>query len=231
MKFHKLASYSCICLLSITSVFAQISSKQAASGIKTALEKGLTTSINSLSAKDGFLGNAAVKILMPAEAQRVEKTLRSVGLGSLCDQFISSMNRAAESAVKEAAPVFVGALSQMTIQDAHAILLSGQQDAATTFFKTSTSNALTEKFSPIINAALGKNNVSEYWSQLTTAYNKIPLANAKLNTDLDAYVTQKAIDGLFIKIAEEELKIRSNFGGARSSKILNTVFGWADKQK
>ncbi|MBE8713185.1 DUF4197 domain-containing protein [Sphingobacterium hungaricum] len=220
-----------VCFFGISFGQTQPSKAQATTGIKTALEKGLTSSINTLSAKDGFLGNAAVKILMPPEAQKVEKTLRSMGLGSVCDQFISSMNHAAESAVKEATPVFVNALSKMTINDAYDILLSGQQDAATTFFKSSTSASLSEKFSPIVNAALGENSVNVYWNQLTTAYNKIPFSTSKLNTDLNAYVTQKAIDGLFIKVAEEELKIRSNFGGARSSSILKSVFGWADKQK
>src|SRR5690606_1789978 len=137
-----------------------ITQSEATTGIKQALSNGLTNSINALSVKDGFLGNAAVKILMPKEAQNVEKALRSVGLGSLCDQFITSLNRAAESAVKEAAPVFVNSLSQLTVQDAFNILLSGQQDAATSFFKRTTSTTLTTKFSPIVQSALGKNNVN-----------------------------------------------------------------------
>lgn len=208
-----------------------ITQSEATTGIKQALSNGLTNSINTLSAKDGFLGNAAVKILMPKEAQNVEKALRSVGLGSLCDQFITSLNRAAESAVKEAAPVFVNSLSQLTVQDAFNILLSGQQDAATSFFKRTTSTTLTSKFSPIVQSALGKNNVNTYWTQLTSAYNNLPLTGNKVETDLNAYVTQKAIDGLFTRVAEEELKIRQNIGGARNSGILDKVFGWVDNQK
>lgn len=208
-----------------------ITQTEAVTGIKQALSNGLTNSINALSVKDGFLGNAAVKILMPKEAQQVEKTLRSVGLGSICDQFITSLNRAAESAVKEAAPVFVNSLSQMTVTDAFNILLGSQQDAATSFFKRTTSTTLTAKFSPIVESALGKNNVNTYWNQLTSAYNNLPLTNNKIESDLNAYVTQKAIDGLFIKIAEEELKIRQNLGGSRSSGILDKVFGWVDQQK
>src|SRR5690606_26694502 len=100
--------------------------------------QGLQKSIQTLAVRDGFLGNAAVKILMPPEAQKIERTLRNVGLGSLCDNFITNLNRAAESAVKEASPVFVSALSQLTIQDAFNILLSGQQDAATNFFRRTT---------------------------------------------------------------------------------------------
>lgn len=208
-----------------------ITQSEAVTGIKQALSNGLSNSINALSIKDGFLGNAAVKILMPKEAQQVEKTLRSVGMGSLCDKFIMSLNRAAESAVKEAAPVFVNSLSQMTITDAFNILLGSQQDAATSFFKRTTSATLTSKFSPIVESALGKNNVSTYWTQLTTAYNALPLAGSKVTTDLNAYVTQKAIDGLFVKVGEEELKIRQNIGGSRNTGVLDKVFGWVDTQK
>lgn len=216
---------------STTTNTGTITQTEAVTGIKQALSNGLNNSINTLSAKDGFLGNAAVKILMPEEAQRVEKALRSVGMGSLCDKFVQSLNRAAESAVKEAAPVFVNSLSQMTVTDAFNILLGTQQDAATSFFKRTTSAQLTEKFSPIVNSALGKNNVSSYWTQLTTAYNALPIATTKVQTDLNSYVTQKAIDGLFYKVAEEELKIRQNIVGSRNSSILDKVFGWVDTQK
>lgn len=208
-----------------------ITQTEAVTGIKQALSNGLNNSINTLSAPNGFLGDAVVKILMPPEAQQIEKTLRSVGMGKLCDNFISSLNRAAENAVKEAAPVFVNALSQMTVNDAFNILLGTQQDAATNFFKRTTSAALTAKFSPIVESALGKNNVNTYWTQLTSAYNALPLSNNKIQTDLNAYVTQKAIDGLFVKVADEELKIRQNIGNARNTGMLDKVFGWVDKQK
>lgn len=209
----------------------QVSQTEAVTGIKQALSNGLNNSINSLSAPNGFLGDAVVKILMPQEAQKVEKALRSVGMGALCDKFVTSLNRAAETAVKEAAPVFVNSLSQMTVTDAFGILVGSQQDAATNFFKKTTSATLTAKFSPIVQSALGKNNVSTYWTQLTSAYNNLPLATTKVTTDLNAYVTQKAIDGLFVKVAAEELKIRQNMGGSRNSSILSKVFGWADSQK
>lgn len=208
----------------------EVTTTEANSAIKQALGNGLQASIKMLSAKDGYLGDAAVKILMPAEAQKVEKALRAVGLGSLCDQFISSMNRAAETAVSEAGEVFVNSLSQMTIDDAYNILLSGQEDAATSYFKTSTTSELTQRFNPVIASAMGENNVDDYWTQLTTAYNKLPLSS-KVETNLTAYVTQKAIDGLFVKVADQELKVRNNFGGSRSTDLLTKVFGWADKQK
>lgn len=206
-----------------------ITQTEATTGIKQALNNGLQESIKTLSIKNGFLGDAAVKILMPEEARKVESALRAVGMNKLCDQFIASMNHAAESAVKEASGVFVNSLSKMTVNDAFSILLSGQQDAATNYFKKTTSSELTSKFSPIIQTAMGQNNVSTYWNQLTSAYNKLPLSN-KIETNLTAYVTQKAIDGLFVKVADQELKIRKNIGGARSSGILEKVFGWADKQ-
>lgn len=208
-----------------------VSNTEAAQGIKQALGQGLEKSIQSLSIRDGFLGNAAVKILMPEEAQKVERTLRSVGLGSLCDEFITHLNRAAESAVKEASPVFVSALSQLTVSDAFNILLSGQQDAATNFFKRTTTNQLVGKFSPIVEKAIGEHQVTKYWSELVTRYNQIPLVNEKIETDLNKYVTDKAIDGLFHQVAIEELNIRNNLGGSRSTSLMEKVFGYADKQK
>ena len=213
-----------------TSASTTVTTSEANSAIKQALSNGLNNSIKSLSAKDGFLGNAAVKVLMPPEVQKVESTLRSIGMGKVCDQFITSMNRAAENAVKEAAPVFVNALSGMTVQDAINILLSSRQDAATTFFKNNTSVELTTRFLPIVQSALGKNNVNTYWNQLATAYNNLPV-QGKVESDLDSYVTQKAIDGLFFKIADEEKKIRNNLPGSRTTAGLQKVFGWVDQQK
>jgi hypothetical protein len=208
-----------------------LTNNEAHTGIKQALSQGLNRSIETLALKDGFLGNASVKILMPEEAQRVERTLRGIGLGQLCDQFITQLNRAAESAVKEAAPVFVQSLNQLTLQDAMNILLSGQTDAATSFFKRTTSQVLTSKFSPIVEQALGQHQVAKYWSELVTRYNQIPLVNEKIETDLNAYVTSKAIDGLFTQVAQEELKIRQNLSGSRSTPLLQKVFGYADQQK
>lgn len=208
-----------------------ITQTEAVTGIKQALNNGLQNSIKSLSATNGFYGDAIVKVMMPQEAQKIEQVLRSAGMGKLVDNFVLSLNRAAESAVKEAAPVFVSALSQMTVTDAFNILLGTQQDAATSFFKRTTSATLTQKFNPIVESALGKHNVNTYWTQLTSAYNALPLSNNKVQTDLSAYVTQKAIDGLFLKVADEELKIRQNIGGSRNSSVLQSVFGWVDKQK
>lgn len=197
-------------------------------GIKEALEIGISRGTDLLSAKDGFLGNAAVKILFPPEAQKVERTLRSIGMGSLADNVILSLNRAAEDAAKEAKPIFVSAIKQMTITDVTNILL-GQQDAATNYFKRVTTSQLMEKFQPVITTSLNKVGAAKYWGDAAGQYNKIPLVKP-VNTDLSSYVAQKAIDGMFIQVAQEELKIRGSLG-ARSTPLLQKVFGYADQKK
>jgi len=197
-------------------------------GIKQALELGVSAGADRLSVKDGFLGNLAVKILMPPEAQKVEKTLRSIGLNSLCDNVVTSLNRAAEDAAKEAKPIFVSAIKQMTLTDATNILL-GNNDAATQYFKRVTTSQLMQKFSPIVTTSLSKVNATKYYSDLTSQYNRLPLVKP-VNTNLSEYVTQKAIDGLFIEVAQEELKIRGNLS-SRSTTLLQKVFGYADRNK
>lgn len=198
------------------------------SALKEALEIGISEGTERLSMQNGFLGNAAVKLLFPPEAQKVEKTLRGLGLDKPCDDFIMSMNRAAELAVKEAKPVFISALKQMTIQDATNILLGKEKNTATTYFQRVTSDALNAKFQPIIAEALNKTEATRYWTDMSTRYNKVPFVT-KVQTDLTAYATQKAMDGLFYEVAQEELKIRSN-SGARSSALLQKVFGYADRK-
>jgi hypothetical protein len=201
---------------------------EIASGIKQALEIGTANGADKLSAKDGFLGNMAVKILFPPEAQKVESALRGVGLGSVADNVITSLNRAAEDAAKEAKPIFVAAVRQMTITDATNILM-GKQDAATEYFKRVTTAQLMGKFSPIIGNSLNKVGATKYWTEAANSYNKIPLMKP-VTADLNAYVTQKAIDGMFKQVAQEELQIRENIN-ARSTTLLKKVFGYADKNK
>ncbi|MGB4398722.1 MAG: DUF4197 domain-containing protein [Daejeonella sp.] len=196
------------------------------SALKEALEIGVSAGTDRLSIQNGFLGNAAVKLLFPPEAQKVEKSLRGLGLNKPCDDFITSMNRAAELAVKEAKPIFISALQQMTLQDATNILLSKEKNTATTYFQRVTSDALSAKFQPIISEALKKTEATKYWTDLSSSYNKVPFVT-KVQTDLTAYATQKAMDGLFYEVAQEELKIRSN-SGARSTALLRKVFGYAD---
>lgn len=211
-----------------TTTTIQPTTSQIGLGIKEALEIGTSHGADLLSAKDGFLGNAAVKILFPPEAQKVEKTLRAIGLASLADNVVVSLNRAAEDAAKEAKPIFLSAIKQMTITDATNILL-GNQNSATEYFKRVTTAQLMEKFSPVVTTSLSKVGATKYWTDASTRYNKIPLVKP-VNTDLSNYVAQKAIDGMFIQVAQEELSIRNNLG-ARSTTLLQQVFGYADKKK
>lgn len=223
---------SCQSSAQITDLLKKVSTNpstaEITSGLKEALEKGTGISADRLSLQDGYLKNLDVKILFPEEAKSVEKTLRSIGLGSMCDQVITSLNRAAEDAAQEAKPIFTAAIKQMSFQDVQKILL-GEQNAATMYFKTTTTDSLSAKFSPIIDTSLKKVDATKYWSDVMTRYNKVPLVK-KVDTDLTAYVTQKAIDGLFVEIAKEELKIRESVG-ARTSPLLQKVFGYAESQK
>ncbi|WP_158828856.1 DUF4197 domain-containing protein [Mucilaginibacter lacusdianchii] len=199
------------------------------SGLKQALELGTNKSSSELSAVNGFFGNAIIKILLPPEAQKAETTLRKLGFNKLCDDAILSLNRAAENAAGKAKPIFVSAIKQMTIQDVTSILLGGEKDAATQYFKRTTNTQLTTEFKPIINTSLSQAGATKYYGQLATQYNKIPLVFTKLNPDLSAYVTQKAIDGLFYRIAQEELNIRTNLS-SRTTPLLQKVFGYVQQK-
>ena len=158
---------------------------------------------------------------MPQEAQKAEKTLRNVGLGKQVDDAILSMNRAAEDAAKSAAPIFINAIKQMSIQDAFGILRGGDL-AATNYLKEKTTISLTEAFRPVIENSLKKVNATKYWNTVFTTYNKF--SSEKVNTDLAAYVTEKALSGIFYQVGLEEQKIRKD-PAARVSDILKKVFG------
>ena len=198
------------------------------SGLKEALEKGTGISADRLSLENGYLGNLDVKILFPEEAKKVEQSLRKLGLGNLCDQVITSLNRAAEDAAQEAKPIFTDAIKQMSFQDVQQILL-GENNAASTYFQRTTTQSLSEKFTPVIDQSLKKVNATKYWGDVMSRYNQIPLVKP-VNTNLTAYVTEKAIQGLFVEIAKEELKIRQQVG-ARTSPLLQKVFGFAEREK
>ncbi|WP_423146585.1 DUF4197 domain-containing protein [Rubrolithibacter danxiaensis] len=213
----------------LTQAGANPTSAEIAAGLKQALEYGTANSSEKLSSRGGYLENLAVKLLFPPEAQKVERTLRTLGLNKLCDNVIISLNRAAEDAATEAKPIFLSAIKQMTIADATNILLGNQSDAATKYFQRVTTNQLEAKFNPIIQNSLSKVGATRYWSDVITRYNQIPLVS-KINPDLDEYVTQKAIEGLFFEIAQEELRIRQNVA-ARKTDLLKKVFGYADRSK
>jgi hypothetical protein len=197
-------------------------------GLKQALEQGTSKSSDKLSQVDGFFANAAVKIVFPPQAQKAEKTLRKLGFNKLCDNVILSLNRAAEDAAKQAKPIFINAIRQMTLQDVTNTLLGGQ-DAATQYFKHTTTGQLTITFKPVIQISLDKTGATKYYGDAAREYNRVPFVS-KINPDIGDYVTQKAIDGLFYEIALEELNIRKNIG-ARSTPLLQKVFAFADKNQ
>ena len=201
---------------------------EMANGLKEALEKGTNLSVDRLNLENGFLGNPAIKLPFPEEAVQVERALRKIGLGNLCDQLITSLNRAAENAVKEARPLFTQAIKDMTFKDVQGILL-GSERAATDYLQLSTTAGLKEKFAPPIQASLQKVGATAHWETVMSRYNKIPLVKP-VNTDLTGYVTDKALQGLFVEIAKEELALRKNIT-TRSSPLLQKVFGFADSQK
>jgi hypothetical protein len=199
----------------------ELSNGEIVSGLREALTVGTERSSNKLSAVDGFFKDAAIKILLPDEAKKVESTLRGLGMSSLVDKAILSMNRAAEDAAKTASGIFINAVKQMTITDALNILRGGDF-AATNYFKGRTTTALTEAFRPIIERSLKNVNATKYWSDVTSVYNQFS-AN-KINTDLAGYVTGKAMDGIFYQVGLEEQKIRKD-PVARTTDILKKVFG------
>lgn len=199
-----------------------LSSSTIGSGLKEALTQGVQKGTAKLSATDGFFKDAAIKILMPTEAQNVEKKLRSVGMGYLVDSAILSMNRAAEDASKSAGPIFVSAIKDMSITDAVGIL-KGSDTAATSYLRVKTTSPLTAAFKPTIETSLAKVGATKNWTTLINAYNKIPFVT-KMNPDLSAYVTEKALTGMFYQVGLEEKSIRQD-PVARTTDLLKTVFG------
>jgi hypothetical protein len=192
------------------------------------LNNGITKQVSKLTAEDGFYKNDLVKIVLPAELQKVDKTLRNLGMSNLADQGLVVLNRAAEDAVKEATPIFVDAVKKINFTDAKTILM-GNEKAATTYLETSTSTALYEKFSPVIANSLNKVNADKIWSQIIAKYNSIPMVN-KVNPDLKDYVTKETMKGVFTMIAIEEKDIRVNIK-SRTSSLLQSVFSMQDKNK
>ncbi len=200
-----------------------LSQDEIARGLREALTVGINNGAAKASALDGYFKNPLLKILLPPDAQRVEATLRQVGLGPQVDKALLTINRGAEEAAKKAVPIFVNSIRQMTITDALSIL-RGEKNAATQYLKRTSTAALTASFSPIIDSSLAKVGATRYYGDLATQYNNFPLTLKKINPDLKAYVTQRAIDGLFLLVEQEEAKIREN-PAARVSELLKKVFG------
>jgi hypothetical protein len=202
-----------------------LSQAEIASGLKEALNNGISKQVSKLTLKDGFFKNEAVKILLPDELKKVDKALRDVGLSSLADEGLKVLNRAAEDAVKEATPIFVDAVRNMTFNDAKNILL-GSDNSATMYLQHSTSSALYSKFNPVVKNSLGKVGADKIWANIITKYNNLPLTQ-NVNPDLNDYVTNKAMDGVFKMVAVEEKNIRNNLA-ARTSDLLKRVFALQD---
>jgi hypothetical protein len=212
-----------------------LSSDQLVGGVKQALSNGLQHAVSQLGHEGGFLTNLEVKIQMPERLKLVEKTLRSLKQDKLADNFVIAMNRAAEQAVPQATTVFVDAVRQMSIDDAKRIL-TGSTNAATEYFRRATATNLFERFHPIVQKATASASVTSTYKKMTAA------ASGSQNTftksvgslmgsdamDVDTYVTNKALDGLFKMVAEEEAKIRAN-PAARTTDLLQKVFGAAQK--
>ena len=196
-------------------------------GLKEALNKGISKQVTKLTKTDGFYRNEMVKILLPEELQKVDKALRSVGMGSLADEGLKVLNRAAEDAVKEATPIFVDAIRNMSFNDAKNILM-GNNQAATSYLQNSTTTAIYAKFNPVIRNSYSKVGADKVWSNIITKYNSLPLTK-DVNPDLTDYTTNKAMEGVFKMIAVEEVNIRTNLN-ARTSDLLKKVFAMQDKK-
>lgn len=211
----------CDILQQTGSINRPLTEGEVSNGLREALDIGSGNAASNASRPGGFFNNPAIKILMPPEAQRVENTLRNIGLNKQVDDFIRSMNEAAEEASKEAGPILKNAVRSITISDAFNILRGGN-DAATRYLYDRTHVQLNTAFKPVVNNAMRKVDVGRYWNTVTSAYNKIP-GVTRVEPDLESYITSQAIEGLFKLIAEEELKIRKD-PMARITPLLKRVF-------
>lgn len=202
-----------------------ITNLEIGSGLREALDFGIDKQVTKLTQKDGFYKNELVKIVMPQELQKVDKALRDIGLSALADQGLQALNRAAEDAVKQATPIFVSAVKNITFADAKNILL-GSDNAATQYLTTKTQSALYSKFNPVIKNSFSKVGADDIWKNLITKYNAIPFTN-NVNPDLTDYVTTEALKGVYTMIAVEEKAIRTDLG-SRTTSLLKRVFALQD---
>ncbi len=194
---------------------------QVAAGLKEALVKGISLGTDNVSQVDGYFRNPQIKIPFPPEVRKVEDRLRQIGMGKEVDRFVESLNHGAENAAKEAKPIFINAIEQMSFDDAWGIL-KGQQDAATQYLKKTTTPQLKAKFKPVIQNALNQVEATRYYGDIVTTYNRIPFVE-EVNPDLNEYATDLAMQGLFVMIAREEKNIREN-PLERTTDLLKRVF-------
>ncbi|WP_269533487.1 DUF4197 domain-containing protein [Chitinimonas sp. BJYL2] len=211
-----------LCLPAQAGGLDALSDKDAASGLKEALVQAAGVAVGQLDQNDGFLGNEQVRIPLPERLQKAEKMLRKLGMSKQADELITSMNRAAEGAVKEAKPILVDAVKKMSWQDAKGILTGGD-NAATDYFRRTTSEAIAARFKPVVQKATAKVKVAQHYDAYAGKAASLGLIRAE-DANLDDYVTRKAMDGLFLMIAKEEQQIRADPMG-QASKLLKKVFG------
>lgn len=206
-----------------------LSNEEVVKGLKEALSVGITNSVNLTSVADGFLKNSEIRLPFPPDAIKVREKAIEWGLDGQVEKFETTLNRAAEEAAKEALPIFKNAITGMSLQDGFTVL-NGGKGAATKFLKDNTTNELIAAFAPKVKTAIEKVKLTEYWNPIVTKYNTAAplLGTNKVNPDLNEYVTQLAIDGLFKMVEKEENKIRDN-ASARVSDLLQRVFGSLDK--
>ncbi|MBT8256474.1 MAG: DUF4197 domain-containing protein [Bacteroidia bacterium] len=202
-----------------------ISDAMIAGGLRQALDFGIDKQVTKLTKKDGFYKNPLVKILLPQELQKVDQALRDIGLSNLADEGLRALNRAAEDAVKEATPIFVNAVKEITFIDAKNILL-GPDNSATTYLEGKTNSALYAKFNPVIESSFSKVGADQIWTNIITTYNSIPFVN-QVNPDLTDYVTNEALKGVYTMIAIEEKQIRTKIS-SRTTELLRKVFALQD---
>lgn len=221
--------FSCAELQQVVNTLPQdsggITNADIAAGLRQALDNGIDKQVSKLTKTDGFFRNELVKIVLPAELQKVDRTLRDIGMGQLADEGLKVLNRAAEDAVKEATPIFVNAVRQITFNDARNILM-GPDNSATQYLSNKTTQELYGRFNPVITNSLDKVGATQIWNTIITQYNAIPLTN-NVNPDLADYVTREALKGVFTMIAVEEKEIRNNFS-SRTTDLLRRVFALQD---
>ncbi|MCG9972947.1 DUF4197 domain-containing protein [Christiangramia crocea] len=218
---------SCAELQTIASQFPQgVTDAEISSGLKQALQFGIDKEVTSLAKEDGFFSNELVRIGLPPELQKVDRTLRDIGLDALADEGLRVLNRAAEDAVSEAIPVFADAVTGITFADARNILMGGE-DAATVYLSNRTEQELYSRFNPIISNSLDKVGATQVWKNIIEKYNAVPVTS-NVNPDLPDYVTNEALDGVFLMIAKEEKEIRSSIS-ARTTDLLRRVFAVQDR--
>ena len=199
-----------------------VSEKEIVLGLKQALEFGVVEGVAQLNREDGYFKDEAVKILLPEELKKVDDALRKIGLSSLADEGLKVLNRAAEDAVAEAKPIFINTIKEFTFADAKEILISENDLAATLYLQQKTTSQLQQAFTPKIQTSLSKVGADKIWEQIINRYNTLPLVKP-VNPDLTEYVTEQAIEGLFVKVGDKEKEIR-NAVSARTTRLLQKVF-------